>query len=228
MLKIWKQAWKKGDSKRSQIGQGDESRSDTPHTDSDTAPSPESLPSVPAIDDSQSRNKRTHACVGPISLPEDERSPKKVKLGHSCDNAPRNLPGHSGLIPDGLSVPPSHPSIFDKTVLRQTGSQNSALFTDTRNTITHEPSKLSLFFRQTKVRGIFHEAISRMTFLAVVPVLSQYLSCAVQTVGSRPTDDLHVVLVATELANSCLASYLQPLSSSVAGTKLPLTNLFLN
>jgi hypothetical protein len=126
MLKIWKQTWKKEDSKRSQNGLG---RSDTPHTDLDALPIP-----APAFDNSQSRNKRTNATVGPTSLHEVERSPKKVKLGHLCDNAPRNLSGHRGPMSDGLSVPPPHPSIFDKAVLRQARSQNSALSPDTRNT----------------------------------------------------------------------------------------------
>jgi hypothetical protein len=148
MLKIWKQAWKKEDSKRSQNGLGGGSRSDTPHTGSDALPIPDSVPPAPAFDNSRSRNKRTNASVGPASLHEVERSPKKVKLGHSCDNAPRN----PGPIPDGLSVLLAHPSIFDKTVLRQARLQNSALFPDTRiQSLINHTSYRSSFARPRSV-----------------------------------------------------------------------------
>ena len=122
MLKIWKQAWKKDDSKRSQIELDSGSRNGSSHSDATTAAWLNSN-NVPS--NTQTRNKRTNDSVGPASSDELERSAKKVKIEPTSEDARRNLSGSCSPIPEVLDPSPLPVSDFAEGILKQARSENS-------------------------------------------------------------------------------------------------------
>jgi hypothetical protein len=133
MLKIWKQAWKKEDPKRSHIELAAGSTSDTAQEDASEdfeGSSYVPLASTPSFDNVQIRTKRTTDDISRTSSDEREssRAAKRVKLDNSSEAARPDLPDSRSAIPEVLdsSIASLLPTSNVEEILRQAQSENSA------------------------------------------------------------------------------------------------------